>query len=72
MAGAMMMWARGISEVGAVIILAYRPTIIPTLIFQFFEGYGLNTAKPVAVVLIVAVLIVFVILRMLLLPEKDK
>lgn len=72
MAGAMMMWARGISEFGAVIILAYRPTIIPTLIFQFFQGYGLNTAKPVAVVLIAAVLIVFIILRMILLPDEDR
>ncbi len=68
--GAMMMWARGISEFGAVAILAYHPKIVPTLIFERFEGYGLSAARPVAVVLIIVVLFIFTLLRMLFLPDQ--
>jgi len=64
-AGSIMMWARGISEFGAVIILAYHPMIAPTLIYDRFETYGLNYSRPVAVLLILLCLIVFVVLRTL-------
>ena len=69
--GILMMWARGISEFGAVIILAYHPKILPVLIFERFQGFGLNAAKPVAVIMIVVVFMIFVVLRALLLPEKE-
>lgn len=59
-AGAMMMWARGISEFGAVAILAYHPKIVPVLVFERFQGFGLNAARPIAVILILAVLAVYV------------
>jgi molybdate/tungstate transport system permease protein len=39
LAGALMMWARGISEFGAVVILAYHPKIVPVLVFERFEGF---------------------------------
>ena len=39
--GAVMMWARGISEFGAVVILAYHPKIVPVLVYERFEGFGL-------------------------------
>lgn len=64
-AGAMMMWARGISEFGAVAILAYHPKIVPVLIFERFQGFGLSAARPIAVLLILAVLLVFVGLRLI-------
>jgi molybdate/tungstate transport system permease protein len=64
-AGGIMMWARGISEFGAVIILAYHPMIAPTLIYERFESYGLTYSQPVAVLLILLCLFVFVILRTL-------
>ncbi len=32
--GALMMWARGISEFGAVVILAYNPKVVPVLVFE--------------------------------------
>jgi molybdate/tungstate transport system permease protein len=70
--GVLMMWARGISEFGAVVILAYYPRIVPTLIYERFTGYGLDSARPVAVILIGIVLIIFVILRWLVIPDKDK
>lgn len=66
--GMLMMWARGISEFGAVVILAYNPKIVPVLIYEKFEGFGLTAAIPVAVILIVVVLVVFTLLRVLLLP----
>jgi len=64
-AGNIMMWARGISEFGAVIILAYHPMIAPTLIFERFETYGLEYSRPIAVLLILLCLIVFIVLRTL-------
>jgi len=63
LAGSIMMWARGISEFGAVIILAYHPMIAPTLIFERFETYGLDYSRPVAVLLIILCLAVFIGLR---------
>jgi molybdate/tungstate transport system permease protein len=62
-AGNIMMWARGISEFGAVIILAYHPMIAPVLVYERFETYGLDYARPIAVLLILVAIIVFVVLR---------
>jgi len=69
--GAVMMWARGISEFGAVVILAYNPKIVPVLVYERFEGFGLDAAQPVALLLILVALVVFISLRLVLLPEKD-
>lgn len=68
--GAVMMWARGISEFGAVVILAYHPKIAPVLIYERFEGFGLKAAQPVALLLLLVALITFILLRLALLPEK--
>jgi molybdate/tungstate transport system permease protein len=62
--GALLMWARGISEFGAVAILAYNPKIIPVLVWERFQGFGLAAAKPVAALLILTSLVVFVLLRL--------
>lgn len=69
--GMLMMWARGISEFGAVIILAYHPMVAPVLIYERFESYGLNAAKPVAALLLIISLIIFVVARALLWSKKD-
>ena len=69
--GAVMMWARGISEFGAVVILAYHPKIVPVLIYERFEGFGLDAAQPIALLLILVALVVFISLRLALLPEQD-
>jgi molybdate/tungstate transport system permease protein len=71
LAGAAMMWGRGISEFGAVIILAYHPRIAPTLIYERFAGFGLKAAQPVAVLLILASLAVFLLLQTLLAPRRE-
>lgn len=67
--GAVMMWARGISEFGAVVILAYHPKIVPVLVYERFNGFGLDAAQPVATLLIVVAIAVFIFLRVSLLPE---
>ncbi len=70
-AGALMMWARGISEFGAVVILSYHPKIVPVLVFERFQGFGLGAAQPVAALLIAISLLVFIILRLALLPRQE-
>jgi len=64
--GSMMMWARGISEFAAVVILAYHPMIASTLIYERFESYGLSYAQPVAVLLILICLVAFILFRLTL------
>jgi molybdate/tungstate transport system permease protein len=71
MAGALMMWGRGISEFGAIVILAYHPKIIPVLVYERFSGFGLSAAQPVAVLLILASLIVFLLVQVLLKIQKS-
>ena len=66
MAGALMMWARGVSEFGAVVILAYHPKVVPVLLYERFEGFGLAAALPVAVILILSALLVFATLNLAL------
>ena len=70
LSGAIMMWARGIAEFGAVIILTYHPMIAPILIWERFENYGLKYASPVAVILILLCLVVFSVLRWLASSEN--
>jgi molybdate/tungstate transport system permease protein len=61
--GSIMMWGRGISEFGAVVILAYHPMTAPVLIFERFQNFGLKYALPVTVLLIVISLIIFIFMR---------
>ena len=65
LSGNIMMWARGISEFGAVMILAYHPMIAPILIYERFETYGLTYSRPIAVILILISLLIFIVLRTL-------
>lgn len=63
--GFVMMFARGMSEFGAVVIIAYNPFTAPVLIFDRFTAFGLNEARPISVLFILISLVVFVGLRML-------
>jgi molybdate/tungstate transport system permease protein len=65
LAGALMMWGLGISEFGAIVILAYHPKTVPVLVYERFYGFGLAAAQPVAVILILAALVVFVLVQVL-------
>jgi molybdate/tungstate transport system permease protein len=65
LSGLILMWARGMSEFGAVLIIAYHPMITPVLIYERFGAFGLKHARPVAVVFILVCLMFFVVLRLL-------
>ncbi len=65
LSGLIMMFARGMSEFGAVIIIAYHPMTTPVMIFERFGAYGLKYAQPIALIFIAISLAVFVFLRWL-------
>ena len=65
LSGLILMWARGMSEFGAVLIIAYHPMITPVLIYERFGAFGLKYARPVAVIFIAVCLFFFVMLRLL-------
>ncbi len=68
LSGMVLMWARGISEFGAVIIIAYHPMTTPVLVYQRFNDYGLASSRAAAVVLILVCVVGFTILRFLARP----
>jgi molybdate/tungstate transport system permease protein len=68
--GSVMMWARAMSEFGAVLILAYyvpflgdRAAVAPILVADRFTAFGLDHALPVASLVILISLVIFVALR---------
>ena len=63
--GFVMMFARGMSEFGAVVIIAYHPMIAPVLIYDRFSSFGLSYARPAAVLFIIVALLVFTLIRLL-------
>ncbi len=69
--GLILMWARGMSEFGAVLIIAYHPMITPVLIYERFGAFGLKYARPVAVIFIAVCLLFFIILRLLAKEKED-
>jgi len=71
LAGSLMMWARSMSEFGAVIILTYHPTIAPILIYERFETYGLSQAIPVAAIMIIISAFVFISIQTILRRRKN-
>lgn len=70
--GAVLMWARGISEFGAVVILAYNPKAISVLVYERFAGFGLSAALPVTALLLILALVILVVTRILLLPRRNR
>jgi molybdate/tungstate transport system permease protein len=70
--GFVMMFARGMSEFGAVVIIAYHPMIAPVLIYERFSSFGLNYARPAAVLFIIVALVVFIGLRFLSVSRQEK
>jgi molybdate/tungstate transport system permease protein len=69
--GLILMFARGMSEFGAVIMVAYHPMVTPILIFERFGSFGLKYARPVSVLFILISLTFFIILRSLA-KEKNE
>jgi len=71
MTGFIMMFARGMSEFGAVVIVAYHPMIAPVLIYERFSSYGLNYARPASVLFILVALAIFIVLRFISFKKKE-
>ena len=69
-ASAVVMWARSVSEFGAVVIIAYNPKVASVLSYDRFTTFGLTEALPVAAVLAILALVPLTILRALS-PERD-
>jgi len=65
LSGLILMFARGMSEFGAVIVVAYHPMVTPVLIYERFGSFGLKYARPLSVLFILISLALFVALRWL-------
>jgi molybdate/tungstate transport system permease protein len=65
LASAVVMWARAVSEFGAIVILTYNPKVVSVLSYDRFTGYGLSEALPVAAVLALLALVPLTVLRAL-------
>ena len=68
-ASAVVMWARAVSEFGAIVILAYNPKVASVLSYDRFTSFGLSEALPVAAVLAILALVPLTLLRALR-PER--
>jgi molybdate/tungstate transport system permease protein len=64
-AAAVVMWARAVSEFGAIVILTYNPKVASVLTVDRFTSYGLDEALPVAAVLVILALVPLTLLRTL-------
>jgi molybdate/tungstate transport system permease protein len=62
-AGALLAWARAISEVGALLIVAYHPKTVNVLIIELLNAYGLGYAVAVSALLAAFAIAVFIALR---------
>lgn len=64
-ASAVVMWARAVSEFGAIVVLTYNPKVVSVLSYDRFTSYGLREALPVAAVLALLALLPLTALRTL-------
>jgi len=65
LSGLVLMWARGLSEFGAVVMVAYHPMVTPVLIYERFGAWGLRYARPASVIFVGVCLLVFLAARLL-------
>jgi molybdate/tungstate transport system permease protein len=63
LSAAIMAWARATSEFGSIIVIAYYPKSINTLMFEWYNFFGYTHAKPLAALLLLIVLAIFITLR---------
>jgi molybdate/tungstate transport system permease protein len=64
-AAAVVMWARAVSEFGAIVILTYNPKVASVLSYDRFTAFGLDAALPVAAVLVILAMLPLLVLRLL-------
>jgi molybdate/tungstate transport system permease protein len=71
LSGFVLMWGRGMSEFGAVIIIAYNPQTAPVMIYERFTSYGLAYSVPVAALFVAVCLALFLVLRLVRRQTKN-
>lgn len=64
-AASVVMWARAVSEFGAIVILTYNPKVVSVLSYDRFTTFGLPEALPVAAVMAILALVPLTVLRTL-------
>ena len=64
-AAAVVMWARAVSEFGAIVIITYNPKTASVLSYDRFTSFGLREALPVAAILTILALVPLTALRAL-------
>jgi molybdate/tungstate transport system permease protein len=57
------MWARAVSEFGAIVVLTYNPKVVSVLSYDRFTTSGLSGALPVAAVLVLLAILPLAALR---------
>jgi len=72
LAASVVMWARAVSEFGAIVILTYNPKVASVLSYDRFTSFGLAEALPVAAVLVVLALVPLALLRALRVEGSGK
>jgi molybdate/tungstate transport system permease protein len=71
LASAVVMWARAVSEFGAIVILVHHPRTVSVLSYDRFTTYGLTEVIPVAAALVLLALVPLVALRALRRREEE-
>lgn len=66
------MWARAVSEFGAIVVLTYNPKVVSVLSYDRFTSAGLPGALPVAAVLVLLSLVPLTLLRALHAPHETR
>lgn len=64
-AASVVMWARAVSEFGAIVILTYNPKVVSVLSYDRFVTFNLAEALPVAAVMAILALVPLTVLRAL-------
>ncbi|HEV8196423.1 MAG TPA: ABC transporter permease [Gemmatimonadales bacterium] len=72
LAGAVLAWARSVSEFGSIVILTFNPKVASILIYDRFTVFGLPAAVPAAVVLLLIALGVFVLVQVLASDRSER
>jgi molybdate/tungstate transport system permease protein len=72
LASAVVMWARAVSEFGAIVILTYNPKVASVLSYDRFTSFGLREALPVAAALALLALVPLTLLRALRTAKRDE
>lgn len=70
LSGAILTWARAVSEFGSIAVIAYYPRTVNTLLFEWYNFFGYEHTKPLAALLLLLALGIFVLLRLVARPRR--